>query len=485
MRWMISGFLWMVWLGPAAADPAQCGEPVAQYSVRFAGEDRFVIDAEFAAPSQRWDLAHFPTPERPEAQAASVRDLEAFSASGDAVEILYVGEGGWETTAVGGASRLRYTLIADHDQVDWNIGAPGKDEVAAHFDASYVFAGHAFFLLDWDMPRCAVDLSFDLPAGWLVTAPWPEHGEGYRIADSWALGQNMFAMGLDQPQETRTGGLSLSWLMDSRLDTIRPRAVEILDVVPGAYTEFWGEAPGSAYTIFFMSDYMSDGGAFWDSFALRIALPLSAADEISWSHTLGHEVMHLWNSLGKADGENVPDLEWVNEGFTDYLTLKLMSQAGLIEPEMVEQRLANLVRRYVLAGRFSPGVSLREAGHDKSAHWQTVYGGGGLVALLLDAELSRTEPQAFGAALRAMRAEQGEGYSYERFLETLDRLTENRASELVAWIDGRPSNSELVVRFAAAGLDLSLFGFDEAYVRFPACGDARCPPPYLAPGGRP
>lgn len=457
-----------------------CAGTVADYRVRYLGGDQFGVELNSIEPSSGWDLAFFPVPDRPEGQAASVRDLRAFDRHGRAVDIEYVGEGRWETPEGVGATRLTYTLFADHDQVDWNDGGPGKDEVGDHFDDSYVFAGHAFFLLDWDMPRCPVDVAFDLPGDWQVIAPWPQTDGGYRVADSWALGQNLFAVGADAPAQSEVGGLSLTWMMDSRLADLRPEVEAILSGLPQEYTEFWGGAPGDAFSIFFMSDYTSDGGAFWNSFALRIALPLSQADEISWHHTLGHEVMHLWNRLGRANGENVPELEWVVEGFTDYLTLKLMSRAGLIEPDMVEQRLANMIRRYRLSGLLTPNVTLRDAGVDKGAHWQLIYGGGGLVALLLDAELSQSDPEAFASVLRTLRDEPEVSADYDAFMARLDELTEGRGSELVSWIDTRPSNAELLQRLSRAGLDVSVFGWDEAYVRFPACGEHRCAPDFLA-----
>jgi len=482
MRALAAGLLACTVSAAAWAEEPQaaCSGTAADYTVRYLGGDRFGVELNSAEPSSGWDLAFFPVPDRPEGQAASVRELRAFDRQGRPVDIGYVGEGRWETPQGRGATRLTYTLLADHDLADWNDGGPGKDEVAAHFDNTYVFAGHAFFLLDWDMPRCPVEVVFDLPANWQVTAPWLRVDGGYRIGDSWGLGQNLFAVGADAPVRSRAGGLSLTWMMDSRLADLRPEVEAILSRLPQVYTDFWGGAPGDAFSIFFMSDYMSDGGAFWNSFALRIALPLSEADEISWHHTLGHEVMHLWNRLGREHGDNVPELEWVVEGFTDYLTLKLMSQAGLIEPDMVEQRLANMIRRYRLAGLLTPDVTLRDAGADKAGHWQLIYGGGALVALLLDAELSQDDPEAFAAVLRTLRDDADALGSYDAFMARLDALTDGRGGELVSWVDARPSNAQLLQRLSRAGLDVSVFGWDEAYVRFPACGDSRCAPNYLA-----
>lgn len=462
------------------AAQAECAGPLADYQVRYVGDDMFEVAARFERPQSRWDLAHFTPPDRPEGQSESVRDLKAFDADGNELPVDYVGEGGFETREGRGANSILYRLVADHDEADWNIGAPGKDEVGATFDQSYVFAGHAFFLLDWDMPRCGVTVSFDLPEGWQVTAPWPSQDGKYRIDDSWGLGQNMFAMGVDTADRVDVGGLSLTWLMDSQLEPVRKDVTDIMSVLPDYYTDLWGEAGGSRFSVFFMSDYMSDGGAFWDSFAMRFAVPLSEADKISWRHTLGHEVMHLWNKLGKRNGANVPELEWVNEGFTDYLTVRTMSRAGLLSNEMTEQRLANIVRRYILAGRSTPDVTLRTSGQDKGSNWQAVYGGGALVALLLDAELSRDDPDAFPKLLRSLRAEQGEGYDYDRFIAALDAKTDGRGGAIIEWVDSRPASPLIVERFRELGLDVSIFGYDEVYFRFPPCGEERCAPGWLA-----
>jgi len=467
-------------VGSAAAQPADnCAGPIAQYQVRYAGEDVFEVEASFARPISRLDLAHFPLEARPEGQAASVHALHAYAADGSSVAIAYVGEGGWET-GDDAATRITYQLHADHGEVDWGMGGPGKEEVGDYFDQSYVFAGHAFFLIDWGAPRCPVEIGFDLPEGWLVTSPWPVENGTHHVGEYWSLGQNVFAMGQDAPQHSRVGGLDLTWLMDQRLLLIRDEVETILSDLPAAYTELWGAAPGDRFNVFFMTDYMSDGGAFYDSFALRIALPLSPADEISWSHTLAHEVMHIWNDLGKGPEGNVPELEWVNEGFTDYLTLKMRGRTGQLDSDILEQRIANLIRRYRLSEHLDPGLTIAEAGRDKSSNWHLIYGGGALAAFFIDAELSGTDPDRFGEVLRILREERGAGYTYESFMQVLDRETDGLGSEVVNWLDSRPGNVELVKRFNRYGLDVSLFAVDEAYVRFPSCGEDRCPPAFLA-----
>ncbi|WP_300530293.1 hypothetical protein [Maricaulis sp.] len=443
------------------------------------GEDIFAVTLEQTQASSRWDLAHFPTPDRPQAQSASVRALRAYTSEGEDLAIEYIGDGAWSTPD-GQASRLTYQLVADHGEVDWNISAPGKDEVADIIDGTYVFAGHAFFLIDWELPRCDVTVSFDLPSGWQVVSPWDDRGDHHWVRETWALGQNMFGMGPATPYSTSSGGLDLTWLVDPRLAPIMPTIESILGDLPAAYTEFWGEAAGEAYTIFFMADYTSDGGVFYDSFAMRIALPLRSADQINWSHTLGHEVMHLWNPIGRTSGRNVPELEWVIEGFTDYLTLKLMAQAGYWDTDLLEQRIANIFRGYYIAGLVETPESIAQAGYAKGDNWYSVYSAGSLIAMFLDAELSQDDPERFADVMRQLAADRGDGYSFETFMARFDTLTDGRASEIYTWIESRPSNAEYIERMSDAGMDISFF-VDEVYVRFPACDDQRCPPDFLAP----
>ncbi|MFN3229116.1 MAG: hypothetical protein ACK41P_04615 [Asticcacaulis sp.] len=475
---LVVGILWAVQVDRALAGPAEsCDGPVARYDVRYRGDAVFEVRARFSRPSQKVELFHFPVPDRPEGQAASVFELKAFAQGGAPVSVRYAGEGAW-VFGGSGAVDVRYALRADHAGADWGKGGPGKDEVADVFDDTYVFAGHAFFLQDWDLPRCAVDVRFDLPKGWTVTAPWPGKAGGFQIRDAWSLGQNMFAVGRAVPRRSQVGGLTLTWIYDQRLAEVLPTLETLLSDLPATYTDFWGGAPGDAYTVFLMTDAMSDGGAFRESFAMRLAVPLSKADQLSWSHTLGHELMHIWNNLGKGPKGNVPELEWVNEGWTDYLTIKLRSRAGQLEPGMLEQRVANLIRRYRLS-MASPVKGLAEAGANKQVNWQRVYGGGALAALILDGELSQKDPKAFAEALQALKRDRGQGYSADTFMQALDAHTDNKATEIVAWLDKKPSDAELIARLKRIGLDLSTFGPDEVYVRFSDCGSPGCVPAFL------
>jgi hypothetical protein len=200
-----------------------------QYHVSYAGHDQFQVEAEFAQPTTRLDLNNHESKARKNGQADSIRALQAFGADGKPVPIEFVGNGGWEMKH-GAATRIRYRVVADHDAADW---IAGKDEVATKFDHSYFFAADAFFLLDYDWPKQPIDISFDLPKPWRVTAPWPQQADGHFAAPNPDdFGTNAFAMGTDAPSSAQAGALKLTWLSDTRVKAIEPRLLPMFDKLP-------------------------------------------------------------------------------------------------------------------------------------------------------------------------------------------------------------------------------------------------------------
>ena len=476
---LLAGLVSLGSITSAAAQEA-CTGVQATYEVRRVSADEFSVDARFSNPVSRLDLYFFPVEGRPQGQADSIRDLRAFGQSGRRVDFNYVGEAAWEASAGASVSRVTYRVRADHDQVDWGQGGPGKDEVATRFDRTYFFVGHAFFLTDFSMPRCPIEVRFDLPRNWRVTTPWPMVGNVATAAGPTNLAQNAFALGEDIAQTSTRGGFEVEWLIDSAVAPAGPRIGALMEALPPVYTEFWGRAPLGQLTTFYFADAMSDGGAFENSFAMRLATPLSPADEITWSHTLGHEMMHLWLGAGAIQGPSNEEIAWFTEGFADYLTIKLMRRTGLIDQERLAQRIAGVLRRYELARRFSPEVSLSEAGADKLQNWELIYGGGALAALLLDAELSARDPHAFRDMMRAVYGEATQQYDQARLLRVMDASSAGAASEVYGFVNGRSSFAEIRARLARAGIDVAHFASDEAYVVFGACGEADCAPPFLA-----
>src|SRR5262245_51785314 len=107
-------------LAAGAAHAQAPDDPVAHYRVTYAGEDAFRVEATFAVPAMQLDLNSHES-SRELAQAGSVKDLVAYGADGLPIPIAFVGNGTWK---LGGraASRVTYTLVADHDAYTWIAG---------------------------------------------------------------------------------------------------------------------------------------------------------------------------------------------------------------------------------------------------------------------------------------------------------------------------------------------------------------------------
>lgn len=467
----------------AAPPPALAGPTASShFQVKYQGGNRFHLEARFAQPVQRLDLNDHGAAGRPGGQAASVRELVAFDAKGRPVPVEFIGEGTWRMPKAP-ASRIRYELVADHDAVTWRAG---KEEVATRFDHTFYFVGDAFFLLDYQSAKTPIEVEFVMPPTWHVTSPWSGSGTRFVASGPDALGSNAFALGADPASTISISGLQLTWLADSRVKGADARLAPLFERLPAAYTDFWGGSPGEHLNIFLLADNMTDGGAFKNSFAMRLDTPLREGEQAIWLHTMAHELMHIWmnqsnDGIGRASGGSH---YWFTEGFTDYLTIKLMRQTGLLDQSMAAQRIANLIRRYRLSRRLSPELGMAAGGERKHDNWELVYGGGAMVALLLDASLSRTSPDAFRDLLRNLQHQGGKPMNGDMLLATLDAGSEGRASEIFKALDSGLSLEAIRQRLAPSGLGVEGYASDEVYVTFGPCTQGLCPDTLWGPAQR-
>jgi predicted metalloprotease with PDZ domain len=455
---------------PAAALAQRCAGPVASYAVSRAGPDLFGVRAAFHTPTRHLVLRFSEAIGRPEAQAASVLELEG-TAGDRAVAIHYDGEGAW--SAAEPLTAIHYQLRADHDEVRWTGG--GIDEVGSHFGDTYFFVANAFFPIDDAWPSCPVEVDFDLPEDWSVLAPWPGRDRHYVASDPSAFEKNAFAIGRFAPGYADAGTMRLEWVIDDRLAQSRDRMIATMTPLPRVFNDFFGSTPADRYVVIAFQGPSMDGGAFRQSFTLTLGAPVRDIDALVWSHYLAHEMIHLW--LGNTvRGEDPEDLYWFTEGFTDYLAIKLGYRAGITDEAMLEQRLANVVRRVRLATKLSPGVGLVEAGKRKNRNWELVYGGGAMVAMLMDA----ADPASFQLAMRDLMAHAGTPYTQASLLARMDSLTDGGATRAFTAVDAGLEFGTIVERLGRVGIEVTGFSPDEVYVRFAGnCSSASCVPAFL------
>ncbi|GJL95152.1 MAG: hypothetical protein DHS20C05_15570 [Hyphococcus sp.] len=416
---------------------SNCQADLGNYEVTYLSERQFKIEAQYSEPYTEFHLGHSPTNDRPEAQSESVHNIIAYDVSGGKIDIAYAGNGSW--AAPKGAIRISYELSADHDEVLWPHGA---DEVAHPFGGGYYFTGTAFFIgPDWNANSCPVNISFNTPEGWALTAPWadgPLTGTAKSIED---LQDNGFAIGPFTDSTQRVGNLTLNSLFDPTIEpVVRPYVDKVMDDLLPAFAEYFGGAPSADYTTFHFAYGSSDGSAFARSFTMQYEWPLNTAERLIWAHGLAHETMHLWTGVvERADLEN----EWFLEGFTDYLAIKHLYREGYYDDYQLRNLLASIVTRHQLGYRLSQGTSLREAGSNKGQNWFLIYGSGALIALMLDAEMSAIEPHAFDDMMATLYQNGKQEYDFERLMSFMDQHSNGRAQEIFDAVDGGLSPNEI------------------------------------------
>lgn len=442
------------------------GNAVAQarYDVTTDGDGDFHVEVHLDRPASEFSQRSPHSPERPLSASESVHDIHGVTTDGRTVALAYTDEDGWVTEDGSQVASLKYRIVADHGQVSWEHG---REEVAAQFDETYFFVGGVFFLIPSEQAEDPATITFNLPEGWRVTTPWSRDGNGYVVRSQLDIYSNAFALGRDEPRNARAGDVEFTWLMSRDLEPISERVSELMSEVPAAYAEFFGGSSIKQYTLFVFSDERTDGGAFRDSLAVRVAQPSGGMERIVLQQLVSHEIMHLWLGANGIHGEDPNELAWFTEGFTDYITVRLMHEQGLISDDLRDQRLANFVRRALIGRQRSPDISLAAAGARKGQNFAWVYGGGALVAMLLDLEMSRENPDAFRDMMRDLYRDSDQPYSLDRLVTRMDAASGGRASEIIAFVESDLGIPQVRARLAASGIDMAGFSEDEIYLRTP------------------
>jgi hypothetical protein len=86
------------------------------------------------------------------------------------------------------------------------------------------------------------------------------------------------------------------------------------------------------------------------------------------------------------------------------------------------------------------------------------------MALLLDAELSKTSPTAFRDALRRVQHQGAATLDAPALLKLLDEGSGGRASAIMQQLDAGMGTPQLRAALAPAGLSVEGFATDEVYV---------------------
>jgi predicted metalloprotease with PDZ domain len=166
-----------------------------------------------------------------------------------------------------------------------------------------------------------------------------------------------------------------------------------------------------------------DGQSFTTSNAISTRLVIGPDDTEIWANTIAHELFHHWNArlIHTTDKR----LAFFVEGFTEYYTNRQILAESLVD----QPRYWNMAALHLGAYsyfNYSPnyGVSIADAGLNKTKNRFGVYDGGWTVALCLDLAL-RAESQnrhSLDDVMKLMWRRYGQirqTYTYKDFIQTV------------------------------------------------------------------
>ena len=286
---------------------------------------------------------------------------------------------------------LSYTVNITHQKEKWPFGY----KEAAYINKDILVAtGNALFITRLDMQEATV--KFILPKSYKVTTAWRKTAPNlFKVQSPTELVWTVLAVGIYNKTEIIAGETTIQLVYSKELNNVKLLMVSTLTAAVKRYKEIFGGNPVNSSTtsgkfvcvINVDSSYIGGGAAFTNSISILLNKPPTAnykASTTSWSHILIHEIGHLWNGQSlKTEEQN----EWFTEGVTDYITYKIEFAMGLLGKAEWESMMKLKQKNYHEAFK---GVSLKNAGEDKSSNYNLIYSGGLLFANMLDEEIKKS-----------------------------------------------------------------------------------------------
>ncbi len=224
----------------------------------------------------------------------------------------------------------------------------------------------------------------DVPPGWTATTSIAGPATVADIADSLMIGGQSYRL-----MERVVGNATLRLAYP---DALKDTAADLLDTsarVLAAEWQFW-RAPAQPFFIGLVQ--MKDGEDYGGR-GLHGGFALYMGDKVprsEWLHLVAHENLHTWISrrIGGFPAHD-DDLEaWLNEGFTEAYTARILLEAGLWTPaQFVADWNHSLVRYGASPARDEPNTRILADRHrDPDIEWLP-YDRGRILAVLWDRKL--------------------------------------------------------------------------------------------------
>lgn len=316
----------------------------------------------------------------------------------------------------------------------------GNEQAGARFDDALYLVGRALFI-DTDAPGSR-RVTFELPPGWRVSAPWRPIGDGelaFLAEDGTDLVRNSFVVGRHASVRVMTDSFDLELALPGAVQDAAPLVEPALRRVVAAYLRLFSDTLSTRYLMTFFLAQAEDGEAFTRSAAFTTADSVDADGLIVWGNFLAHELFHFWNGQRIRGAGPRMTWRWMAEGFTEYYANVTLAREGLIPASLflkkAERHLGNYL--YFMTAPAFTRMSLVDAGRNTSVNRFGVYDGGWAVAFCLDGLIrerssDRASLDDFVRALWQLAQAGSPGYSVAELDALADRLAGGPLGTFVA-----------------------------------------------------
>ncbi|MEO0506123.1 MAG: hypothetical protein AAF090_08210 [Bacteroidota bacterium] len=451
------------------------GENVNEYVISFPSENRNIamVSAKLKLKDSVIKMAAWGHPWLPNGWATFVTNLKVQSAKGKPIEYSIIEKEGWGSWRVDGkdgtALSISYQVNFNHHEYDWNP-AGGIDSRPEVTDTAHFLVTKALFI--YSPGTEASSVQFEIPENWKIATNWDQVTPKKYYVDSWInLVNNSLVLGDFYKQKISNGPMDLIIAVESKLENHYEWFVDILQKQLNEFSRIFQGTPDRNYLVSIRSADEDDGESFHDSFNQVVTSDGIERRLIVWANTMAHEMFHYWNGANFLVGDNLNDLYWFSEGFTEYYASLSLLRTGVIDKETYFRKVEHYLTRYFISKKMWPEkpVSLVHAGDEKGKNWLFLYGGGATMALFFDIEIRRlTKGQkSLDDVMFLLKEKYGlknKKINNSHVLEALNEVAgTDFTKEFEQFVEGTESYLNLKDVFFNAGLYLDSFS-DEMFI---------------------
>jgi predicted metalloprotease with PDZ domain len=354
------------------------------YQVHLTSLDRIHVDATFDALPEETLFMETGASGRDDGFSSFVQNLSGRSADGSPLSLHRKGAE-WK---LGGPVQMPVQVSYDVDlsfaRSPWPVG----NEQAGYGDDRTTYVVSKALFLDCKQPGQRT-IRFLPHANWKIAAPWKAEGDAYIASSSDDLLRNVVVFGQFTSVSAQAGPFSFQIVAFGKTaDQQNAVSAGLAAAVRQSVGMFPG-TPLTHYLVVLIPGAEDDGESFLTSFASTLKVPLETWERIVWLNTIAHELTHFWIGGLISTGD---DMEWFDEGFTEYYANLSLVRSEAITPEQFVQKMERHLAAYsyFMSSPLFSGVSVQGAGKRKGSYRFGVYDAGWTIAWVLDLKIRET-----------------------------------------------------------------------------------------------